>query len=178
MQVVLVLQRSRHPAAADGVRPHTGGGLSRTPYAAVPDDLLDPHATRHSSWAAGRVGREKCPDEAVGRGAIGWLADIEVPIDGSPFGVQRENRARADPPAVVGPPRDTRDVVTEPRLQRQRPALDVAGAATGVIVVVGVERPAGERVHLGREPVEGGRARRLRDQQEDEQAHQREGSLH
>src|SRR6185503_7239447 len=67
---------------------------ARPPRAAVPDDLLDPHAARQRVRVAGAVGREQQLDQAPPGTAVGRVAGVEVPVDRTPFAVQGVVAAR------------------------------------------------------------------------------------
>src|SRR4051794_27026527 len=115
------------------------------PCRAVPDQLLDAHATGERVLVAQLVRRQEARDQPLGLLAAGGGVDVEVPVDRGAVGVQAVV-VRAELLAAHDAPEDARRVVLEPVLHGECAWGGGLGAAAREVVAVALDRQLGERV--------------------------------
>src|SRR5215217_5183498 len=90
------LARAAAPVEADRVAPHALG--AGPPRAAVPDQLLHPHAPRQGVRVAGTVGGQQQRDQPACRPPVGRNGRVEVPVHGAALGVEAAALTAQDAP--------------------------------------------------------------------------------
>src|SRR3954467_6536263 len=98
---------------------------------------------RARACGAGAVGGEQEVDERTAGGAVGGVADVEVPVDRTVLGVERR-LVRAPLLAAVGPPVRAARVALEPPDERDHAGPHGPGAVRRGVVLLGVGRKVDE----------------------------------